>query len=641
MTTSRRSPLLPALATPLLLALSAAPPAAAAPTPPMADLETAVARMARVGSCTGPSFSPDGKRIAFVSNLSGSPQVWVVAAEGGWPRQVTAYDDPVGGVEWSPDGAWLAFTLLPGGGLNTQIYVVRPDGGGERLLTEGGKTNNWLGPWSHDGRSLAFSSNRLGPSAMDSYLLDLERPGEPRLVAKNPGTGTISDRSRDGRRVVLSRLESRGDNNLFLIDLETKVEALLTPHAPPASFSGGRFSPDGRTVYLASNADRDRLAFARIPLDPDGTPGRIEVIAERADAELENWDVSEDGATAVLIWNAGGRSELALLDIATGVSTPAPPLSGDLVGAPEFSRDGTKLAFVLAGSNLPADIWVLERASGKLTQVTFSPHAAVDLAALVRPELLTFPAHDGLELSGWLYRPPGASGVTGPAPYVLSFHGGPEGQERPAFRADYQALLQRGIGVFAPNVRGSAGFGKRFVNLDNGPLRKAGVRDIESAAAVLVARGLAAPGRLGIMGGSYGGYMTMAGLTEFPDLFAAGANLFGIVNFETFFRHTEGWMAAISTVEYGDPATQAELLRELSPIHKLDRVKAATLVLHGANDTNVPVVEAEQTVEHLKKRGVPVEYVLFPDEGHGWRKTPNRIRSTVAIVRWFEEHLKK
>jgi dipeptidyl aminopeptidase/acylaminoacyl peptidase len=222
---------------------------------------------------------------------------------------------------------------------------------------------------------------------------------------------------------------------------------------------------------------------------------------------------------------------------------------------------------------------------------------------------------------------------------VLSFHGGPEGQERPIFSSTYQALVSRGIAVFAPNVRGSSGFGKRFVNLDNGALRVDGVKDIQACVDAVVRAGVAAPGRIGIMGGSYGGYMVMAGLTEYPELFAAGANLYGIVNFETFFRDTEGWMAAISKIEYGDPVSQADLLRRLSPLYRLDRVKAPTLVLHGANDTNVPVVEAEQVVSELKKRGVPVEYVLFPDEGHGWRKTPNRIRSTVEIVQWFDKYL--
>jgi dipeptidyl aminopeptidase/acylaminoacyl peptidase len=222
---------------------------------------------------------------------------------------------------------------------------------------------------------------------------------------------------------------------------------------------------------------------------------------------------------------------------------------------------------------------------------------------------------------------------------VLSFHGGPEGQERPAFRTDYQALVSQGIAVFAPNVRGSSGFGKTFVNLDNGPLRVNGVTDIKACVEYLVTTGRADPRRVGITGGSYGGYMTMAGLTEFPDLFAAGANLFGVVNFETFFKHTEPWMAAISTVEYGDPATQAEMLRSLSPIHKIDRIKAATMVLHGANDTNVPLIEAEQIVERLKQRGVDVKYLKFPDEGHGWRKTTNRITSTVEVTRFFVRHL--
>ena len=195
--------------------------------------------------------------------------------------------------------------------------------------------------------------------------------------------------------------------------------------------------------------------------------------------------------------------------------------------------------------------------------------------------------------------------------------------------------------MFAPNVRGSSGFGKRFVNLDNGELRFDAVKDIRSCVEFVVGAKVADPRRVGIMGGSYGGYMTMAGLAEYPELFAAGANLFGVVNFETFFEHTEPWMAAISTVEYGDPRTQAELLRRLSPIHRVGRVRAPTLVLHGANDTNVPVVEAEQVVKELKKRGVPVGYVLFPDEGHGFRKTANRVKADVAVVRWFETHLKK
>ena len=618
------------------LLFSAIPPTAVGGASADDDLARSVALMAKVGSASTPSFSPDGRSIAFVTNLSGLPQVWTIPAAGGYPVLVTAFDDPVGFVRWSPAGDWLAFNVAPGGGLNEQIYVVRPDGSGLRRLTEGGKENNFLGDWTWDGRHIFFSSNRRDPAATDAYLMEVAT-GQTRMVAEMKGTGGVEDVSRDGRYAIVDRLVNRGNNNLYLVQLADGKEALLTPHEGPGTFGGALFSADGRTIYLASNKDRDLVAFARVRLDEMGRPGPVEVLAARDDAELSGLVMNEERTTAALVWNVAGRSELSFYDTASGKMTPGPRLPAEILGRLEFSKDGRRLAAVLSGASAPADIWVLDVRANQFTQLTRSPHAGVDLAKLVRPELVRYKAHDGLELSGWLYRPHGAKG---PGPVVLSFHGGPEGQERPNFNSTYQALLSRGIAVFAPNVRGSSGFGKRFVNLDNGALRENGVRDIKASVDYVVSAGVADPKRVGIMGGSYGGYMVMAGLTEYPELFAAGANLFGVVNFETFFKHTQPWMAAISKVEYGDPDREADMLRRLSPIHRVERVRAPTIVLHGANDTNVPVVEAEQVVENLKKRGVPVEYVLFPDEGHGWRKTPNRIRSAVAIVKFFETYLK-
>ena len=605
--------------------------AAPAEPDPIADK---VARMAAVGFSNQPSFSPDGASLAFLSNLTGVPQIFIVPTEGGWPVQVTAGADPVGQLAWSPKGDLIAYSLAPGGGLNTQVYVVASDGTGARRLTAGGKDNNSFGAWSDDGATLTLSSNERDPATFDAHTVDV-RSGKKALVANIGGIGGLGEVSRDGRRSVLSKTKSRGDNDLFLVDLVARTEVLLTRHTPPAQ-AFGRIAPDGKAVYLGSNAERDRTAFGRIRLDEGGKPGAFELIAERGDAELEGLAVSRDGATAAILWNAAGKSQLALVDLATGASTPV-ALPDDIAGGLAFSRDGKRLALVIGGATRPTDVWVLDVASKKSWQVTHSPHPGVALGALQRPALVTFKAHDGRALSGWLYRPPGA---TGPAPYVVSFHGGPEGQERPGFRSDYQALLGQGIGVFAPNVRGSSGFGKTFVNLDNGERRIESLKDIKAPVDFLVGQRLALPRKIGVMGGSYGGYMTMAALTEYPDLFAAGANLFGIVNFATFFSHSEPWMAAISTSEYGDPKTQKDLLDRLSPIHKIDRIKAPLIVLHGANDTNVPVIEAEQTVNALKQRGSPVEYVLFPDEGHGWRKTANRIASTVAITKFFVKYLK-
>jgi dipeptidyl aminopeptidase/acylaminoacyl peptidase len=597
-------------------------------------LETVVGRMARIGGCWSPTFSPDGKRIAFVSNMTGVPQVWTIAAGGGWPHKVTVFDDPVEQVAWSPDGKWLAVSMSPGGGMNTQIYLVRPDGSEITRITAGGKDNNSLSRWSYDGNLLFFSSSRQDPAALDNFVYDLDTQAI-RLVAKNNGIGFLTGVNRNNEGAVLFRMRSRSDNNLILLDLENGKEMLLTPHDPPGTFGGGQFSPDGQTVYISSNKDTELAVFAKIRMDNRGDPGSIEVIASREDAELSDFEVTEDGSTAVLNWNVGGRNELAFVDLKTLESTSGPEVPAEIVPQVKFSKDGQFLTLTIGGSTTPFDIWIYERDSKKLRQLTYSPHPGVDLGSLVSPKLVRFRAHDGLALSGWLYLP-----QNGPVPMVLSFHGGPEGQERPFFRSDYQALLARGIGVFAPNVRGSAGFGKTFVNLDNGALRFDAIKDIKSSVEFVAIQGYADPNRIGIMGGSYGGYMTMAGLSEYPDLFAAGANLFGIVNFETFFAQTEPWMAAISTVEYGDPETELEMLRRLSPIHKLEQVKAPTIVLHGANDTNVPVVEAEQVVDNLKERGIPVEYVLFPDEGHGFRKEKNRITSSVEIVKWFERHLK-
>jgi dipeptidyl aminopeptidase/acylaminoacyl peptidase len=599
-----------------------------------ADITAKVEALGRINSASAPTVSPNGRRIAYLSNASGSPQLWVADIQGGQARQITDFPDPVGSVFWSPTADMLAFTVAPGGGLNTQIWVAKADGTEARQLTPGGRENSWLGGWTRDGARLKVGSNKDNPAAIDAFLLDPVTGSWTKLVA-NRGLNQVVDVR--GSRAVVGRLASRGDVNAYLVDLSTGAETLLTPHEGKAESGWGALSPDGRTVYILSNVGRDREAFGTITIGADGQPAEIRYFAARDDAIAEDAVLSNDGSIAALVWNAGGRSELAWLDTATGKVRPGPALPFDLGGPPVFSADGAKLVLSGSGADRTTDIYLVDVASGGVTRLTESRHDGVDLAQLVRPELIRYTAHDGLELSGWLYRP---NGTTGPLPTVFVYHGGPEGQARPTMSPDAQALVANGIAVFAPNVRGSSGFGKAFMAMDDGAKRVDAVRDIKSTTEALVVMGIADPARVGIMGGSYGGYMVMAGVTEFPTMFAAGVNLFGVVNFETFFKQSEPWMAAISTTEYGDPATEAEMLRALSPIHKIDRVETPLFVLHGANDTNVPVVEAEQIVAAMQARGVPVRYTLFPDEGHGWRKSANRVRSTTEIVAFMREHLK-
>lgn len=614
----------------ILAMLVSASPLAAQET----DLAAKVEAIARVNSASSPSMAPDGRRFVYLSNESGSPQLWLRDMRSATAKQLTDLPDPVQGVAWSPKGDWIAYAVAPGGGLNVQIWVMKPNGTGAKRLTAGGKENNQLQGWTDDGALIRAGTNKDNPSAMDAVLIDPATGGTTAVVA-GKGLNYLADVHGDG--ALVSRLMGRGDNNVYLVDRTGGGETLLTAHDGKAEIDWGEFSPDGKTVYVAANVGRDRAAFGAIALAKDGTPSPIRYFAQRNDAVAETAVLSDDGATAALMWNVAGRSELAFLDTASGKVRAGPKLPLDVAFIDEFSPDGGTLIVTGGAADRTTDIYLVDVDSGAVTRATQSKHDGIDLATLVRPELIEYAAPDGVKLSGWLYRPKGAAG---PMPVVFNYHGGPEGQARPGLSPDTQALVASGIAVFAPNVRGSSGFGKAFMALDDEAKRVGSVSDIKATTDALVAKGIADPARLGIMGGSYGGYMVMAGITEYPDMFAAGANLFGIVNFESFFRETEPWMAAISTTEYGDPATEGEMLKNLSPIHKLDRIKTPLFVLHGANDTNVPLVEAEQIVADLKRRGVPVKYTLFPDEGHGWRKMPNRVRSTTEIVGFFSEHLK-
>jgi dipeptidyl aminopeptidase/acylaminoacyl peptidase len=607
--------------------LAAAPPPADKPA--AGEVAVAFERMAKIGSSLAPSLSPDGKQVAFVSNRTGLPQVWIADTEKpGEPRQVSSFTDPALGVEWSPDGKWLSASVVVGG--FEQVYVLHPDGSGLQRITGGGKESNRLSGWS--GRFMRYRSSHDNPGTLEPWIWD-SASGTSRKVASSSGFANVTDVSPDGKRAVFIRLVTRGtDDNVFLVDLTTGKEVLLTPHTSPSLYGGGKLSRDGSVVYLSSDQGLDKLAFAKVVLDKDGTPRPLQNLVVREDAEVDALAVTPDVTRVALSFNVAGRSELVLVDLATLRQTPV-RLPGETIDSLSFSQDGKRLAFSVTGSKLPNDVWVLDVGSGSVRQVTFSPHEGVDLTKLIAPELVRFPAHDGVQLSGWLYQAPGAK----PGPVVINVHGGPQVQERPFFSATYQALLASGVSVFAPNVRGSSGFGKKFLGLDDGPLRVEAVKDLKDCADFLVRRGVADPKRIGIMGASYGGYMVLAALTELPDVFAAGVDLFGTTDLETFFKTD---FANVYIKEFGDPATQRDLLRQLSPIHKIDRIKTPLLMLHGEKDPAVPVAEPKEIADQLQKRGVPVQLTIFPDEARGFLKLPNRVRTTTEIVHWLERYLR-
>jgi dipeptidyl aminopeptidase/acylaminoacyl peptidase len=381
-------------------------------------------------------------------------------------------------------------------------------------------------------------------------------------------------------------------------------------------------------------------------VDLDGERPPV-VLAERSDAELEDLVLAPDGATAVLIWNVhGGRSALSLLDLATAREDALASLPRDVVDECRFLPDGTTLLLTAEDWADPRGVWTIDLASGVATPLSSradgelvasrgASTAAVEVADLTRPELRTLRSGDGQLLTGWMYRPDGPA----PWPTMIYLHGGPEAQERPVYNSLFQSLVAAGVAVFAPNVRGSSGFGRSFLSADDRQRRHDAIADVAACVDHLVSTGVADPARVGCMGRSYGGYLTLAALVWYPELFAVGVDVCGMSDFETFYARTEPWIAAAAVAEYGHPEHDAALLRDLSPIHRIHRLTAPLLVVHGGQDTNVPVAESEQVIEALAARGVEHRYLLFEGEGHDLLATPNRVAFVQATVSWVVHHL--
>jgi dipeptidyl aminopeptidase/acylaminoacyl peptidase len=588
-----------------------------------------------------PSLSPGGDRVAYVSDREGTPRVWVetlepptgrgrgAAAPLGAPLEVCPHQAQ--SVHWSVDGAWLAILVAPGGSPRTQVWVVRPDGTDLHEVPGSPDEATFLGPWTHQPGVLATSRTTADPAEGVAQLEDVATR-QVAVVARG-GQPLVLDLDR-AAEVALVRRGPRGRRTVWAIDRTTGDEQLLVPSGGPGSTDLGRLSPDRRVAYVRSDVGRELHAFFAVRLAAPGEPQSAVVLAERADADLDHIALTADGLEAILLWNVGGTTLCERMDLVT-LERRELPLPEPVALDCSFSRDGRWLAMTLEGPTAPRAAWLHDRESGEWSRLT--PQRPGWTAPSAHPSLERLRAHDGLELTGWLYRPSLASSA--PAPAVVHFHGGPESQERPGYSPLFQALVARGIAVFAPNVRGSSGYGHTFVNADNREKRWDAIADVAACARHLVASGVAAPDRIACAGRSYGGYLTLAALVFHPELFAAGVDICGTADFHTFYANTEPWIALAAYPKYGHPVHDAALLRALSPIHHFDALRAPVLVVHGENDSNVPVEEAEQVVAGARARGVPVEYLLFAGEGHEIVQPRNRARFVEATVAWLAARL--
>ncbi len=618
------------------------------------DNPFAITRYLNIQAAYGPSFNASGTRVAFLSTITGVPQVWSVPVLGAedpipWPEQLTFEAERVSFVQYSPTPGdeRLIYARDTGGNEKAQLFLLDPVTGAEVALTAGYEQAMHLpGSWSPDGTQFLFAANRRHPALFDLFVLPLD--GEARLVWENDVPGYLVDMSfsPDQQRALVRRMVSSFEHALFEVDLRTGQARQLTDPPEPARTINPCYSADGRAVFALTDEGSEYLRLARLDLESlawetlVAPAWNVEGLARSADGRLLVYEV-----------NAGGVSELYAYNVETGESRRA-PVPDDVPGIVQkltgfevsIAPDGSQVVFTWLPSTRTADIALWDLATDRVRRVTRSAHGGLPLNSFVAPELVRYPTFDEDEtgqprmIPAWLYRPPAASGD--PLPVVVVVHGGPEGQSRAGFLFYVQYFVRQGYAVLLPNVRGSVGYGKTYSHLDDVEKRMDSVADLAHAAYWLKEQPFIDGERIAVYGGSYGGFMVLAALTHYPDLWAAGVDIVGISNLATFLENTSDYRRAHREAEYGSLARDRDFLERIAPINHVDKITAPLMVIHGANDPRVPLSEAEQMVAALRERDIPVEFLVFDDEGHGIVKLKNKLVAFPAIVDFLDRYVK-
>ena len=579
------------------------------------------------------NFSPDGSKVLVLSNLPGTFQLYRVARGGGRLEQVRHFDEPVSGA-YLPTTDEIVVSVDAGGNERHQLYLLRDDGSRLRTLIEVPEAIHRVGGATRDGAMLAYASNGRNGVDFDVYVLPLDGsgPADARCVLEMGGWCQPSGFSPDGRWLAVLRLTDRNaDNDLYLVDLEHGEVVHASPHDDEAAFSGPSWLPDSSGFFFSTDCGRDRSAIARYDLSTRSW----RYVLER------DWDASCDidwpGTRLLVTTNEDGYTRAELLDPLTLTPLGPVPLPDEGVGDFVFSRDGRHLASRFSSSREPGDVWVHDLDTGQVTRLTDSPRG-VSPDRMVDPELHRFASFDGEEVPVFVYLPTEGDG-RGPMPVIVMVHGGPEAQYRPSFNPLAQYFVARGYAVAAPNVRGSTGYGKRYHHLDDVHRRLDSVADLGALHDWLATDGRFDPHRAVLWGGSYGGYMVLAGLAFQPERWAAGVDVVGISSLATFLENTAPWRRASREREYGSLERDIEFLVAASPLTHVDRIRAPLFLVHGANDPRVPVDEARQVHAVLAEKGVRTELVVYPDEGHGLARLDNRLDAYPRAVDFLDEVL--
>ncbi|HEY0554407.1 MAG TPA: alpha/beta fold hydrolase [Thermoanaerobaculia bacterium] len=587
----------------------------------------------------GASFSPDGRKLLVGSNQTGVFNAFSIAVDGGKPVQLT--DSKVSAIQaigYFPHDERFLYTSDQGGNEKDHLYVQSPDGK-VRDLTPGDNLKADFNGWAPDGKSFFLITNERDPAAFDFYEMAVDGY-ERKLLYKNEGGyigGTVSP---DRRYVALNKAFTNAAADIDLLDRTTgKITPLVSHQEAGVEVANGvqDFSPDSKSLYYTTDKGSQFAYLMRYDL---ATGKSAEVLSPRPRWDVQGAGFSRDGRWFNVAINNDAKTELRIFEAAGMKPVKLPAIQADITGI-NFQPHGSLMAFY-AESAGPRDLYVSDLKTGKVRQLTHALNPAIDPKDLVTPQVVRFKSFDGTEIPGILYHPWAAS-PTAKVPGLVLVHGGPGGQSRLGYSGMTQYLVNHGYAVFAINNRGSSGYGKAFFAMDD---RKHGEGDLDDCVAtkkMFAATGWVDPGKIGIIGGSYGGYMVLAALAFRPTEFAAGVDLFGVSNWLRTLESIPAWWGAERDALYkelGDPRTDAEYLKKISPLFHADQIERPLIVLQGENDPRVLKAESEEIVDAVKKKGVPVEFLLFPNEGHGFARKETQEKAYAATLKFLDQYLK-
>jgi dipeptidyl aminopeptidase/acylaminoacyl peptidase len=587
----------------------------------------------------GSTWSPDGKTVAFVSNLSGRNNLWLVPSEGGWPMQLTVSDQRQTSPTWSPDGKWIAYMSDYDGDEQWDIFLVSPKSGQVLNLTNTREIAEESPAWSPDGRYLAYMVKPKTSSVFEIDVYDTVM-----REVKHLTSGTAKDRmnvspiwSADGTFIVYTQEQSKGtDSNVYLVEVASAQSTLLTPHNGEHRYSANDISPDGKSLLITSNAGGyDNVGLLNI------ASKKIRWLTNDK-WEISGESFSPDGNFLTYNANVDGNADVYLYDVASGKARVLALPKGVNYAAGRtspFTRDNSRLLYYHTGPTAPGDLWVYNLADGKSHQLTHSLVGGVRAEDMVEPQLVHYPSKDGKwTISAFVYVPYNLP-RKGEHPAIVYVHGGPTAQTMNTFNRFVQYMANQGYFVIAPNYRGSTGYGKEFQQANLFDMGGGDLQDVLAAADWIKQTGYVDPKKLILMGGSYGGYMTMMGVTKAPEVWAAGVPIVPFVNWFTEIQNEDPVLQQSDLATMGDLVKNKALYEDRSPINFVDQIKAPLYLLAGGNDPRCPKEEAQQVVDAVKKRGGVVEYKVYENEGHGFARVENQIDAYKRVADFLKAHV--